>query len=81
MGALGCGCSMIAVVLAVVTAIPLLGWGNWIFTLPAAALAILLSLVGLVRSEQPSAALAGLLVGLMTLGWAIFRLTLGHGLI
>jgi hypothetical protein len=80
MGGLGCGCGLVAILLALVTAIPFLGWGNWILTLPAAVLAILFSLIGLASDDRKDTAAFGLILGVSTLFWALFRLALGHGI-
>ena len=81
LGNYGCGCGLLAVLLAMVTAIPFLGWANWFVTLPAAVIAILLSLVGLVRGEQRGTAVIGLVLGVVILFWALFRLAIGHGIV
>jgi hypothetical protein len=81
LGGLGCGFSLLAGLLALITALPLLGWGNWLFTLPAALLAIILSVVGLSRGEQTTLAVGGLAIGLGIFFWALFRLALGGGII
>jgi hypothetical protein len=72
---------LLTVVLALITALPLLGWANWLVTIPAAIIAILLSLVGLARGEQSGPAAVGLVVGVLVLFWALFRLALGGGLL
>jgi hypothetical protein len=79
MGGLGCGCAATAALLALVTALPLLGWANWILTIPVALAAVLISVVALTRGEQPGLAAAGLIVGIGTLFWAMFRLAIGGG--
>ena len=81
MGAIGCGLSVLAVVLAVLTALPLLGWANWITTIPVALLAIIMSVVALNKQKQPSLAVGGLVIGVLTFCWAVFRLSLGGGFI
>ncbi len=81
MGGLGCGFSVLAALLAVITALPLLGWANWITTVPLAGLAIVYSGLGLRRNRQTPLAAAGLAVGVMTLCWALFRLSLGAGIL
>lgn len=81
MGGLGCGFAVIAVLLAVVTALPLLGWANWITTVPVALLAILFSALGLARGQQSTLATIGLVVGVLTLFWALFRLSVGGGIV
>lgn len=79
MGGLGCGCGGLAVVVALVTALPLLGWANWILTLPVAVLAIIFSVAGLMRDDSRDTAVLGLILGVTTFFWAMFRLALGGG--
>lgn len=81
MGGLGCGCAVTAALLALVTALPLLGWANWLLTIPVALLAVLFSFVALSRGEQTGLATGGLIIGVGTLFWAMFRLALGGGFI
>lgn len=81
MGNLGCGCAGVAVLLAIITALPLLGWLNWLVTIPVALIAVILSIVGLSRGENQGAATLGLIAGVLTLFWALFRLTIGGGVI
>jgi hypothetical protein len=81
MGTVGCGCSTLAVVLAIITALPLLGWANVIATIPVALLAILFSAIALSRDEQRLLAILGLFAGVLTLFWAVFRLSIGGGFI
>ena len=81
MGTLGCGCSLVAVLVALVTALPLLGWANWIITIPVALIAIILSVVALLRGEQTLLGVGGLVVGVGVLFWALFRLALGGGVL
>jgi thiamine transporter ThiT len=79
MGNLGCGCAAVAALLALVTALPFLGWANWLLTIPVALAAVLISVVALSRGEQSTLAAAGLIVGIGTLFWAMFRLAIGGG--
>lgn len=81
MGNIGCGCSVIAAIFAIVGFFPFLGWLNWITTLPAALLAILFSLAALWQGEQKGLAALGLVIGMVVLFWAVFRLSIGGGLI
>ena len=81
MGNLGCGCALSAVVLAMLTAFPFVGWGNWVATLPAAVLAILFSLIGLLTGSEKARAAVGLVVGVVVLFWALIRLALGGGVL
>ena len=81
MGTLGCILSIVAGIFAVIGLIPLLGWVNWFTTLPAALLAILFGLVGLLRAEQRTAAALALTAGVVLLVWTIFRLAVGGGFV
>lgn len=81
MGGLGCGCSGAAVLFAVVGFLPLLGWLNWITSIPAALLAILFCWIALRRDEQRTLATLGLIVGVLTLFWSLFRLSIGGGIV
>jgi hypothetical protein len=82
MGTLGCGISVLAGVFALIGLIPLLGWLNWITTLPLAILAIFFSAVALVRGTlDRTAAALGLIGGVLLVFWAMFRLGLGAGIV
>lgn len=81
MGTLGCGLSVVAAVFAVVGLVPFLGWMNWITTLPLALLAIAFSGLALNRGTLDRAAAAGLVGGVLLTFWALFRLTIGGGVI
>jgi len=80
-GGLGCGFSVVAIFFALIGLIPLLGWLNWITTLPLAVLAIIFSGVALARGERGPGASLGLIGGVVLFFWAIFRLSLGAGII
>ena len=82
MGTLGCGLSVAAGLFALVGLIPLLGWLNWITTLPLALLAVFFSAVALARGTlDRTAATLGLIGGVLLIFWAMFRLSLGAGII
>ena len=81
MGGAGCGCAIVAAVLALIGTIPLLGWTNWIGAIPASLIAIGLSFAGLVNNPRNSLAVLGFIGGVLTLCWALFRLSLGGGII
>ncbi|MDQ3514308.1 MAG: hypothetical protein M3462_11755 [Chloroflexota bacterium] len=82
MGTLGCGLSLVAAVFAVVGLVPFLGWLNWITTLPLALLAIAFSGLALSKGTlDRAAAAAGLVGGVLLTFWALFRLTIGGGVI
>ena len=81
MARFGCGTSIVAALFALVEIVPLLGWMNWITTLPLAVLASAACLVALLREERTTAALLGLAAGVLLIFWAIFRLGLGGGVV
>ena len=81
MGPLGCGCAALAAIFALVGLLPLLGWVNWLTTLPAAILAVIFSGVALNRERRSGIATLGLIGGVLVLFWALFRLTIGGGII
>jgi len=81
LGVLGCGCSVVAAIFALIAAFPLLGWLNWLTTIPAALLAIVFSGIGIGANQQRSIAFIGLIVGVFIFFWAIFRLMLGGGIL
>ncbi|MEJ7762809.1 MAG: hypothetical protein WKF80_08455 [Thermomicrobiales bacterium] len=82
MGTLGCGLSLVAAIFAIVGLVPFLGWMNWITTLPLALLAIAFSGLALVRGTLDRAAAAlGLVGGVLLVFWALFRLSIGGGVI
>ncbi len=81
MGSIGCGISVLAAIFALLGLLPLLGWLNWFTTLPAALLAVLLGFLGVLRDEQRSLSVLALVAGVTILAWAIFRLSIGGGVI
>jgi hypothetical protein len=80
-GGLGCGFSVVASFFALIGLIPFLGWLNWITTLPLAVLAIFFSGVAVSRGERGAGPSLGLIAGVILLFWAIFRLSIGAGII
>ncbi len=81
MGGLGCGISVVAALFALLGLFPLLGWLNWFTTLPAALLAVLLGFLGVLRDEQRGISILALVVGVGIFAWAVFRLSIGGGII
>jgi hypothetical protein len=81
MGRFGCGTSVLAGLFALVGLVPLLGWLNWITTLPLALIAAVVCGIALLRGEERGAALLGLAAGVLLVFWAIFWLGLGGGVI
>ena len=66
----------------VVALVPLLGWGNW-FLIPFATLGAIIAAVGILftRSGRRGRAKAGLVLNGLVIVVAIFRLSLGGGVI
>ena len=62
--------------------VPLLGWGNW-FLIPFAAIGAIIAAIGLVftREEKRGRAKAGLIINIVVIIVAIWRLGLGGGVI
>jgi hypothetical protein len=81
MSGIGCGFSLLAVFFGVLATIPLLGWLNWITTIPLALLAIIFSALALTGPRRSTIAGIGLAGGVITLCWAAFRLSVGGGLL
>lgn len=81
MSGLGCGLSIAAAAFGLLATVPLLGWLNWVTTLPLAVLAVVFSAVGLSRKQATAMAVLGLGGGTLVLFWAVFRLLLGGGIL
>src|SRR5688572_491409 len=81
MSGIGCCFSILAVFFGVFATIPLLGWLNWVTTIPLALLAIIFSALALTGPRRSTIAGFGLAGGVLTLCWAAFRLSLGGGLL
>jgi len=81
MGAIGCGLSLVALVFALIGAIPFLGWLNWITTLPLALLAIFFGALGVTREDSRGAGALAVAGGVLLLFWALFRLGIGGGVV
>ncbi len=81
MGQIGCGFSIAAGAFAMLAVIPLLGWLNWFTTLPFAALAIVFGIFGMRSEQERRVAALAVIFGCVLLGWGVFRLILGGGLV
>jgi hypothetical protein len=81
MGGFGCALAVLAGCFALLGLLPLLGWLNWITTLPLAILATLFSGIALSRGSRSPIAALGLAGGILALCWAVFRLTIGGGIV
>ena len=73
---------VVAMIWMVIALIPLLGWGNW-FLIPFAAIGAVIAAIGiaLTRSGQRGRAKAGLILNGIVIVVAIFRLSLGGGIL
>jgi hypothetical protein len=80
MGFLGFIFSLAAAVSLLVGLIPLLGWLNWITTLPAAILGAVFSGIGLARSRG-GLAVVGLIISVVVFFLATGRLIIGCGVL
>jgi hypothetical protein len=79
MGIIGFIVSLVAGGFMLIGLIPLLGWLNWITTLPLAIAGAVLSGIGLVHSKS-GIAVAGLVISIAVFFIAIVRLIIGHGI-
>lgn len=81
MGIIGFILSLVAGGFMLIGLIPLLGWLNWITTLPLAVVAAALSGVGLSKKDHVSGiAIAGLVISILVFVVAVNRLALGCGI-
>ncbi len=70
---LSIGLGALAVVFLLLGIIPLLGWTNWILTVPAAIIGLVLGVIGKSRG--------GVTLNVVVLGLAALRLLLGGGIL
>lgn len=73
---------VVSMVWMVIALIPLLGWGNW-FLIPFAAVGAVIAAIGiaLTRSEHRGRAKTGLILNGIVIVVAVFRLSLGGGIL
>ena len=81
MNTLGCGLSLVAGFFLLLGLIPLLGWLNWITTLPLAILAAIFSYQGMKARPDDGMAKLGLIASVLIIAFATFRLSLGAGIL
>ncbi len=81
MGTLGCGLSLFAGFFLLLGLIPLLGWMNWITTLPLALLGAIFSYLAIRNEPGNSLATMGLIASVLIFAFGAFRLSLGAGII
>lgn len=82
MGVISLLWGIVAMIWMVIALIPLLGWGNW-FLIPFAAVGAIVAAIGimLTRAESRGRAKAGLILNVIVIAVAVFRLSLGGGII
>jgi hypothetical protein len=81
MSLFGCGLGILATFFLVLGLIPFLGWLNWFTSLPLAIVATLFFYFDLREPPRSSISQVGLLLSMIVLCIAIFRLSLGGGLV
>jgi len=80
MGLIGFILSLVAGGFMLIGLIPLLGWLNWITTLPIAIVAVIFSALG-TSKNRGGIGVAGLVISIVVILVAIGRLNLGCGII
>jgi hypothetical protein len=80
-GLLGILLGFVAGVCLLVSLLPLLGWLNWITSLPLAVIGLVFSRVSARRRVGSSLGTVGTVLCLGVLGIAVFRLILGGGIL
>jgi hypothetical protein len=80
MGLIGFILSLVAGGFMLIGLIPLLGWLNWITTLPIAIVAVIFSAMGMSKNRG-GIGVAGLVIGIVVILVAIGRLHLGCGIL
>jgi hypothetical protein len=78
---LGFVLSLLAVVFLIIGLLPLLGWLNWITSLPMAVLSMVFSLIGASRGLLRGLGIAGATISGAVIIFALFRLFLGGGIL
>ena len=73
--------SLLAVVFLIIGLIPLLGWLNWITSLPTAVISMVFSLIGASRGLLKGLGIAGATISGAVIIFALFRLFLGGGIL
>jgi len=78
---LGFVLSLLAVLFLIIGLIPLLGWLNWITSLPTAVISMIFSLIGASRGLLRGLGIAGVTISGAVIIFALFRLFLGGGIL
>ncbi|HYH10996.1 MAG TPA: hypothetical protein VD789_01485 [Thermomicrobiales bacterium] len=81
MNGLGCGLSLLAGLFLLIGMIPLLGWLNWLTTLPLAILAAIFSYQNMKSRPEDAMAKIGLIASVLIFAFGAFRLSLGAGIL
>jgi hypothetical protein len=81
MSALGCGLGILATLFMLIGLIPLLGWLNWITSLPLALAATVAFYLSLRSPAKTGFAQAGFVLSTLVLCIVVFRLLIGGGVI
>ncbi len=80
-GLLGLLFGLLSAVCLLVGLLPMLGWLNWITSLPLAFVGLMFSRISARRRIGHSLGTAGTVLCLGVIGIALFRLTLGGGIL
>ena len=80
-GLLGLFFGFLAAVFLLVGILPLLGWLNWITSVPLALVGLMFSRISARGGFGRSLGIAGTVLSIGVLVLALFRLFLGHGII
>lgn len=81
MGVIGCGLGLLATVFMLVGLIPLLGWLNWLTSLPLAIAATVAFYVDFREPPRSGFSRVGFLLSVTVLCLVIFRLVIGGGIV
>ncbi len=74
-------CSLLAGLFLLIALLPLLGWLNWITSLPVAVIGMTFSLMGATRGSLKALGVAGATISGAVILFALFRLFLGGGIL
>jgi hypothetical protein len=81
MNTLGCGLALLAGLFLIIGFIPLLGWLNWLTTLPLSVLAAIFSYQAMRTRPDDGMARLGLVASVLIFAFGAFRLSLGAGIV
>ena len=80
-GAIGLFFGFLSAVFLLIGIIPLLGWMNWITSLPLAGVGLIFSRISAHGKRGGSLGTAGTVVCGLVISIALFRLYIGHGIL